>query len=92
MMLNDALATLLTVAEARGSDRLAGHLDMAGDLCRLALYSFAGERLLRSGWHGWLALAPVLVVSNFTTRFSTRWARTHLHEVADDDKGDPATV
>lgn len=78
MAANDFLATLLTVAEARGKANLAGHLDMAGDLCRLALYSFAGERLLTHGWQGWVGLVPVLAVSNVTTRLSTRWAHRHL--------------
>lgn len=78
MMANDALATVLTVAEAKGRAGLAGHLDMAGDLCKLALYSFAGERLLTHGWQGWIGLVPVLAVSNVTTRLSTRWAHRHL--------------
>lgn len=78
MAANDAFATWLTIAESKGRAALAGHLDMAGDICRLALYSYAGEQLLSHGWRGWLALLPVLATSNITTRLSTRAAARRL--------------
>lgn len=78
MGVRDLLVTVLTVAEARGNAALAGYLDMCSDVCSLALYSFAGERLLTHGWQGWLALVPVLVASNVATRFGTAWSTKHL--------------
>ena len=91
MAANDGLAVFLTVAEARGRAHMAGGLDAVGDLARFALYSYAGERLLSHGWHGWLALSPVLATSYVATRLSTTFARRikdqHVLDVV--EKGEP---
>lgn len=81
MAVSDVVTTLITVAEARGQDNLAGALDPVGTAARMIFYSYSGVTLLHGhGWHGILAVLPIFAVDFFTTKYTTRWARRIRHK------------
>jgi hypothetical protein len=77
MIACDTFGTLLTVAEARGQDSLAGIGDMGSDFFgKYILAGWSGSVLTHGhGYLGWLAIMPVLITGFFTTRAATRWCR-----------------
>lgn len=81
MAAQDVLGTVLTIAEARGKDRLAGLMDAGGDVARAVTNSVAVDAILHGvGLHSVLVLATLAVTSYNTTRQTTKWARTHLQQ------------
>lgn len=76
MFVSDLVSTLLTVAEAKGSENLAGALDPFGTVARLVFYSYDGSNILHGhGAAGVAAICPIFVVDFFTTKYSTRFSK-----------------
>lgn len=76
MAVSDTVSTLLTVAEARGSENLAGVLDPLGTAARMVFYSYDGVTLLHGhGAWGLVAMLPIFCVDFFTTKYSTRFSK-----------------
>ena len=61
MVVKDAVATFLTIAEARGRAGMAGLLNMLGTPANVIFYSFGATAMVHGyGWAGWLGLVPVM--------------------------------
>lgn len=92
MAFRDCFATIMTVAEARGRDNLAGWCDALGDGATVLTTAYgAGEVVLR-GWtpHTIGVIATIMVVSYFGTRFWTRFCRRIDSEKSDHDRDQDA--
>jgi hypothetical protein len=75
MMIQDASGTILTIAENRGKNRLAGLMDVTGDLAKFILYGASGTLLITHyGWLGRVFILPILLSGYLTTSAVTRWA------------------
>lgn len=74
--MSDLISTLLTVAETRGRENLAGSLDPIGTAARMIFYSYDGANLLHGhGAWGWAFMLPIFFVDFFTTKYATRWSK-----------------
>lgn len=62
MVIKDAVATFLVVAEARGRAHLAGLLNALGTPVSVIFFSAYGATALvhGHGWLGWLGLLPIM--------------------------------
>ena len=61
MVIKDAVATFLTVAETRGRAMMSGLLNMLGTPANVIFYSFGSTAMVHGyGWVGWLGLIPVM--------------------------------
>lgn len=77
MAFKDAFGTLMTVAEARGRDTLAGLLDAAGDVAQWFTNLYGVGTAIKEGWSplAFATLATMAVVSFFGTRYWTKVSR-----------------
>jgi hypothetical protein len=79
MMIQDSSGTVLVIAENRGKNRLAGLMDVTGDLARFCMYAFSGVLLMTAhGWLGRLFILPILATGYLTTNYATKWATEHI--------------
>jgi len=63
MVAKDGVATLLTIAEARGRAGLSGLLNALGTPASVVFYSYGATAMVHGyGPKGWLGLLPVMVV------------------------------
>lgn len=79
MGLKDFLATMLTIAEARGRALLAGTCDALGDLANIAVVLCGAGQILEHGLDGTsLEVLAVITLTSFCgtvtwTRLATKW-------------------
>lgn len=84
MVVKDAVATFLTVAEARGRAGLSGVLNALGTPANLVFYSYGGAEMVHGhGVWGWLGIAPIMCVDLFDGWAFTRLSRRiRMHKEA----------
>jgi hypothetical protein len=75
MVLKDAVGIFMTVAEARGNERLAALLNPLGTIAGIAFYSFGAITMLKHGVAGVLCIGFVLAVDYLDGRYFTRWSK-----------------
>lgn len=77
MAFKDSFGVLMTVAEARGRDHLAGLFDAAEDAAVFFTTIYGAGTAIKYGWnaHAVETLAVMMVVSYFGTRYWTRVSR-----------------
>jgi hypothetical protein len=77
MAFKDAFGVLMTVAEARGRDNLAGLLDAAEDVAVFFTTIYGAGSAIKYGWnmHAVLVLVVMCVTSYIGTRVWTRVGR-----------------
>ena len=79
MAVRDCVATLLTVAEARGRSWMAATFDALGDIATVGVTVYGAGTVLIHGWtaHTFAVLGVMMVTSflgtAFWTRMATRW-------------------
>ena len=77
MVGKDAVATFLTIAEARGRAHLSGVLNMLGTPTSVVFYSYGATKMVGGhyGVWGWLGLLPIMCVDYVDGRLFTTWGR-----------------
>jgi hypothetical protein len=83
MAVSDLVGTLLMRAESLGREDVAGEMDRLCTVAKIVLYSYSAERLAHYGWHGWLAMMPILLVDKVATRTATVLSR-RMHPYRED--------
>ena len=88
MFVKDAVGVFMTVAEAKGNERLAGILNPAGTLASIFFYSVGALGLVHGhGIWGILGLIPVLCVDYVDGRYFTAASR-HIESDENSDDAD----
>lgn len=80
MAAKDLVGTVMTVAEARGSTRLAGHMDALGDGANIICNVVGAGTVILTGFnaHSLILIAAIMLTSDIGTRYWTAFASKHV--------------
>lgn len=85
MFIQDAVGTFMVKAIGAGRAFLAGSMDAAGDIAKIAILSISGVQLTHKfGWQGFLGIIPIVVVGFATTVISTHLSKKFVTDKEDE--------